>query len=393
MSELSISSLQQLDRFLLVDFTDGTSSKYPYIFLRDNCLCTTCFHPVSIQRLVHTPANIPLDIRPTKVTLSKDAKHILFEWPDQHETPYEASWLHLRSFNKSRIELSLSSFKSVHWGSELQGNIPTFQYEKLKDERVLLELLKTVITTGILLVKGVPKRIGQVKEFAKLISYLRKSNYGVEFTVKSVPKPSNLAYTSIPLPFHTDLVYFEHPPAIQILHCIQQSGEGGENIFVDGFKVALELKKRDKEAFDIITTTPFVFHDQGTDYTQFYLRCKHKLITLDEAGEPVAFYYSNQSRDSFYDMSAEEAEKLYKALYSLHSVMYDPSLLIENKLAEGEMVVFHNNRVLHGRKYFKLDDKERHLEGGYIDWDDILSRFRVLVHKYGDKDKKVFDVS
>ena len=45
----------------------------------------------------------------------------------------------------------------------------------------------------------------------------------------------------------------------------------------------------------------------------------------------------------------------------------------------GEIVVFHNYRVLHGRQGYSVTGSgERHLEGGYIDWDELRSKRRVL---------------
>ena len=54
------------------------------------------------------------------------------------------------------------------------------------------------------------------------------------------------------------------------------------------------------------------------------------------------------------------------------------------------MVIFDNRRVLHGRHGFTIevregeDSKLRHLEGGYLDWDEIKSKMRLLYEEiYG----------
>ncbi len=49
----------------------------------------------------------------------------------------------------------------------------------------------------------------------------------------------------------------------------------------------------------------------------------------------------------------------------------------------GEAVCFHNYRVLHARSGFRLEDGDRHLEGAYIDWDELYSRRRVLQEELG----------
>lgn len=46
------------------------------------------------------------------------------------------------------------------------------------------------------------------------------------------------------------------------------------------------------------------------------------------------------------------------------------------------MVTFNNQRILHGRTAFGNDSEgERHVEGGYLDWDEVRSRIRVLKNK------------
>ena len=50
----------------------------------------------------------------------------------------------------------------------------------------------------------------------------------------------------------------------------------------------------------------------------------------------------------------------------------------------GEIICFHNYRVLHGRDGYKSQpDCERHLEGGFLDWDELHSRRRVIQKDYG----------
>lgn len=45
----------------------------------------------------------------------------------------------------------------------------------------------------------------------------------------------------------------------------------------------------------------------------------------------------------------------------------------------GDIVTFDNWRLLHGRKsYISSPHKLRHLEGAYLDWDEVMSRLRIL---------------
>jgi len=41
------------------------------------------------------------------------------------------------------------------------------------------------------------------------------------FDVKSVPSPINIAYSNVALGLHMDLMYYESPPGLQLLHCVR----------------------------------------------------------------------------------------------------------------------------------------------------------------------------
>lgn len=46
---------------------------------------------------------------------------------------------------------------------------------------------------------------------------------------------------------------------------------------------------------------------------------------------------------------------------------------------KGDLVTFDNWRLLHGRgSYISSPDSSRHLEGAYLDWDEVMSRLRIL---------------
>ena len=48
-------------------------------------------------------------------------------------------------------------------------------------------------------------------------------------------------------------------------------------------------------------------------------------------------------------------------------------------LYAGDIICFHNYRVLHGRQGYQISgDQQRLLVGGYIDWDELRSRRRLL---------------
>ena len=50
----------------------------------------------------------------------------------------------------------------------------------------------------------------------------------------------------------------------------------------------------------------------------------------------------------------------------------------------GEIICYQNIRVLHGRTGYEILEKgEREVEGGNLDWDELLSRRRVIACELG----------
>ena len=70
--------------------------------------------------------------------------------------------------------------------------------------------------------------------------------------------------------------------------------------------------------------------------------------------------------------------QFYAAFRALMKRIRDPKYTIEYTLKPGEMAVFDNQRVLHGRASFDPDSGERHLRGYYIEHNEINSRIRML---------------
>jgi hypothetical protein len=58
------------------------------------------------------------------------------------------------------------------------------------------------------------------------------------FDVRVESSPSSLAFTSLPIPPHTDNPYRDPVPTVQLLHCLHNAAEGGDSGFVDGFHAA-----------------------------------------------------------------------------------------------------------------------------------------------------------
>ncbi|MBV9542797.1 MAG: TauD/TfdA family dioxygenase [Chloroflexi bacterium] len=67
----------------------------------------------------------------------------------------------------------------------------------------------------------------------------------------------------------------------------------------------------------------------------------------------------------------------------LWQLLREPKYRLNMRLAAGELIAYDNNRVLHGRSAFDASSGERHLQGCYLNQEDLDSTLRLLDRKTG----------
>ena len=60
-----------------------------------------------------------------------------------------------------------------------------------------------------------------VTKVAELIAPVSRNIYGTQYDVKVEANVNNIASLECALPLHMDLPYYEAPPGLQLLHCLQ----------------------------------------------------------------------------------------------------------------------------------------------------------------------------
>jgi hypothetical protein len=81
--------------------------------------------------------------------------------------------------------------------------------------------MKRIGEYGVCILQNVGVTRGTLKTVAELIAPVQNTIYGELFEVKVDKLPINIAYSSVALGFHIDLNYYESPPGLQFLHCIE----------------------------------------------------------------------------------------------------------------------------------------------------------------------------
>jgi gamma-butyrobetaine dioxygenase len=201
-----------------------------------------------------------------------------------------------------------------------------------------------------------------------------ETNYGMLFDVRSVARPENLAYSDFGLGLHTDNPYRDPVPGYQALHAITASPDGGDSLFADGFALAEHLRATDPASFQCLASTPVPFLYQSADAD---LYSEKPLIRLDERGRVAAVHYNSRSISSL-RLPPVETTDFYRAYRHFAKLLREPRFQVRMKLGNGDLVVFDNQRALHGRTAFSSARHPRHLQGCYLTRDSVLSEAGLL---------------
>ena len=208
-----------------------------------------------------------------------------------------------------------------------------------------------------------------------LFGFVRETNYGRHFEVRTEVNPTNLAFTGLGLQAHTDNPYRDPVPTVQVLYCLESSAAGGENMVVDGFRVAERLREESPASFDLLCSYCARFEYAGEDGV--VLRSRRPMIELAPDGELIAVRFNNRSAAAITDVPFEKMEAYYAAYRRMGELIDDPAMEVSFRLNPGECFVIDNTRVLHARKAYS-GTGTRWLQGCYADKDGLLSKLAAL---------------
>jgi len=348
------------ERAVTVAWPDGSRSRFHALWLRDNCPCPECRHE-SGQRLLDT-RSLPDDLAVVGATANGDLD---VAFSDGHSGHFTSEWLHGFAVAPAPPARTL-------WGGGMQERLPVSRYADVAaGGEALRRWLVAVDELGFAILTRCPTEPGTVTRVAELFGFVRETNYGRLFDVKTVVNPTNLAYTGLGLGAHTDNPYREPTPTLQLLHCLASSAEGGENTLVDAFRVAGDLPDDDVE---LLSRFPIRFRYADADTE---LEAERPVLSVDGGGAVRAVHYNPRSTQPF-RLPDDVVGRYYEAYQRFGRMLESPDYRIQFKLDAGDLFIVDNQRVLHGRTGYAASGGERHLQGCYADRDGLRSRLAVL---------------
>jgi gamma-butyrobetaine dioxygenase len=359
------------------------NAEFHYAWLRDNCKCSECCHPTTKERIAVT-SEIPHDIAAVSAELENESLNV--SWNENaHRSVYDLTWLarHDYSLQQGSTEIDNDPARGElkTWGRELEPEIPTFQYSGLYDDPAqLLKFCQSIRDIGLTIVRNAPTLEGEIERFADHIACVRETIYDRLHNVRATPdeyNAYNVASTTLELKPHTDMPNYDNPPGVQMFHFLVNDSIGGESTAVDGAKVAEQLKEQDPDAFELLSKVPVCFR-------MFSARGdiigSNPLLTLDTHGALKVFRFSNQLAQPI-RLNPRSMDAFYKAYRKLGALVEAPENKVEFRLNTGDIMVTNNLRVMHGRNSYDPSTGGRHLQLSYMDYDDVLSRIRMLLKK------------
>ncbi len=370
---LHIKNIEQTKRAFMITWSDGSNSEMPFIWLRDNDPFE--LHPDTGERTFDL-TSVSLDIEPENFDVHSDGQSSTLQvtWPNKEDASnYPQSWLYENRPGQTRCDPA--AITKAAWTAKQMASLPRFDaHECDSNPQTLLAALQGLKSTGIVLIENLADQHDSGELFGDLIGFKRESNYGVMFEVRSKPDPNNLAYTSLALPLHTDLANQEFIPGNQFLHCIRNDAIGGKSVFADAMTILDEFKQECPDNYELLTklNVPWHFLDKETD-----LRQHRPVIGLDRQGQFKSLTFNAHLAD-IPDFDTETLYQFYAAYQELMNRIRSAKHNIEYELESGEMVIFDNQRVLHGRTAFDPESGSRHLRGYYIEHNEVENRIRML---------------
>ncbi len=372
MATTAVSRVAAQANVLRVEWQDGRVHEFASVWLRDNMRGQR--DTQNGQRLVDI-ADLPAAPVIRRVIAEDSAVRV--EWEDNVPAALFAfDWLaeHAQPVQKSRPERQVRVWPEAA-RLDVRRDFAWLPYSALSAEsQQKLDWLTQLLQSGMAFIDAVPATEEGILQAMSYLGRINETNYGQVFDVRSVPKPDNLAYSDLGLGLHTDNPYREPVPGFQALHAVVTSPDGGESLFADGFALAEHLRSSCPRDFEVLTTTPVPFHYASADAD---LYAERPLIQLRCDGEISAVHYNNRSIAPFLSTD-RRAESFYASYRVFAQLLRDERFQMRFRLRDGDLVVFDNQRIMHGRTAFTSAQHPRHLRGCYLTRDSVFSGAGLL---------------
>lgn len=353
---------------LSVTWSDGATSQYHALLLRENSPDPATIHPKAREMCI-SPAGIAADVAISGAgILANGAVEVKFT--DGTISAYHPGWLRgIGWFGEEEPQ------HPVLWRGEDLPEPPTFSGpEAMENPAVLLQWLEALRDYGVARLRGLPQQDGLLEEIVTRIGPVRESNFGRQYTLEIKDDPDSQAFTSDMLLQHIDMPTRECPHGIQFLYTRDNTTTGGEGIYVDAYRIAEDMRVEAPEHFHSLAADVWDYSNRArrSDY-----RASGPVVETDGAGRITGVRYNTFLRAPL-KAPAHVQGRAYRAYRAFCLRAQDPRYMMAFRYEPGDLLAFDNRRALHGRAGYEAKGGSRFIEGIYSDRDDLHSRIRTL---------------
>jgi gamma-butyrobetaine dioxygenase len=341
----------------------------PALWLRERCQDPESLDPHTQQRLFD-PHRLPDHLSLVRVEETGENRARL-AFSDGYAGEYELGRL------AAELDLGDGLPREIPWRADLDLEAVSVDGRTLDSDEVRLRSVETFLTHGLIIIRCLSTDPDCILGVARRFGYVRETNFGRLFEVYSRPGANDLAYRPVPLGPHTDNPYREPVPGVQLLHCLVNETTGGWSTLVDSLSVAQALQEEDPDGLQLLASIPvrFRFIDANEELTE-----QRPIVQRDVNGRMTGVHYSPRL-DYLPLLDAGTTRRYQRARRRLSELFADPRFELRFPLRAGELMMFNNSRVLHGRTAYDPNEGRRHLQGCYIDLDGPRSLYRTLGRK------------
>lgn len=365
---------------LQIDWETGRSSRYHWVWLRQACECADCFNAHCRQRRFD-PAAIAPGIRPERVLL--DAHGVRIVWQDAHVSTYA-----LERLARDDYREAIPPAAAAGWTPWPERGAPSASHfaigDVLDSDAALRRALNQLFESGLVVLKagdGAAPPFDAVRE--RLAGFLEPSYFGdfFDLEVKADDATDSVSFSTGALPLHTDIPYCSPPPDYQFLYgldvdprCARE--QVGCTRFVDGWAVLRELRDASPEMFERLARTRVVYR---ADYPGARKRYEHRTpIVRLRADGTVERLINNPTKMFFDGIGFDELMPFFRAYHAFKARLVATMRSYLHAWTQGDMVVWDNRRIFHGRGDFGAPGIVRTLRGGYFREGELRARDAFL---------------
>lgn len=321
---------------------------------------------------------IPHDITPQKVENLEDQIHVT--WPDGHQSTYTWNFIdHYLCHDERPVE----SVKTQFFGAEAASNPPSVKFDAAmrEDDVGMADLMAKIRTHGFAVVQDTPYDDPKHTErLLQRIGPIRETHYGGFYDFTPNLELADTAYTNLALPAHTDTTYFTEPAGLQSFHMLSHKGaspgekvDGGKSLLVDAFHAASILKTEAPELYKCLHATGIPWHASGNNGITITPNKLYPVIETENQQDPDTPVHRIRWNNDDRGVVPPSADRWYEAARKWNEILKRKEMECWIQLEPGNVLVFDNWRVMHGRSAFT---GIRRICGAYINRDDWISRWR-----------------